>query len=99
MDYSRDPSTNQHPNQHDYDELAAIYAHLDTSNTLLSSGTNSAGNSSGAGKPDSENQDGDLSDPSAWGNSLKKDSRGNDSLFVRDFGNGKKVFTFVIWTE
>ncbi len=31
MDYTNDPTTNQHPNQHDYDELGTIYAHLDSS--------------------------------------------------------------------
>jgi hypothetical protein len=30
MDYTNDWSTNQHPNQHDYDQLAAIYSHNDT---------------------------------------------------------------------
>ena len=34
MDYTSDPGTNQHPNQHDYDELEAIYAHLDTTTTV-----------------------------------------------------------------
>jgi hypothetical protein len=29
MDYTNDWSTNQHPNQHDYDQLALIYAHND----------------------------------------------------------------------
>ena len=29
MDYTNSPGTNQHPNQHDYDMLATIYAHLD----------------------------------------------------------------------
>ena len=29
MDYTNDWSTNQHPNQHDYDELATIYGHND----------------------------------------------------------------------
>ena len=84
---------------HDECGVAAIYAHLDTSNTVLSSGTNTAANSSGAGKPDGEDQDGDFNEPSAWGKALKKDSHGKESLYVRDFGNGKKVFTFVIWTE
>jgi hypothetical protein len=37
MDYTNDPSTNQHPNRHDYDELATIYAHLDSSSTVGSS--------------------------------------------------------------
>jgi hypothetical protein len=31
MDYTNDPTTNQHPNAHDYQELDIIYAHLDGS--------------------------------------------------------------------
>src|SRR6266498_856734 len=34
MDYTNDPSTNQHPNQHDYDELVTIYSHLDSTTTV-----------------------------------------------------------------
>jgi hypothetical protein len=34
MDYTNNPSTNQHPNQHDYDELAIIYSHLDSTTTV-----------------------------------------------------------------
>lgn len=34
MDYTNDPSTNQHPNAHDYDQLATIYAHLDSTTTV-----------------------------------------------------------------
>ena len=34
MDYTNDPSTNQHPNQHDYDELETIYSHNDSSTTV-----------------------------------------------------------------
>jgi hypothetical protein len=34
MDYTNDPSTNQHPNQHDYDELVIIYSHLDSTTTV-----------------------------------------------------------------
>ena len=33
MDYTNNPSTNQHPNQHDYQELQDIYAHLDSFNS------------------------------------------------------------------
>ena len=33
MDYTNDPSTNQHPNQHDYDQLITIYSHVDSFNT------------------------------------------------------------------
>lgn len=34
MDYTNDPSTNQHPNKHDYDELITIYSHLDSTTTV-----------------------------------------------------------------
>ena len=34
MDYTNDPSTNQHPNAHDYDELVTIYTHLDSTTTV-----------------------------------------------------------------
>ncbi|MGH9153860.1 MAG: hypothetical protein ACRD03_16005, partial [Acidimicrobiales bacterium] len=34
MDYTGDPSSNQHPNQHDYDMLETIYDHLDGSTTV-----------------------------------------------------------------
>jgi hypothetical protein len=37
MDYTNDPSTNQQPNQHDYDQLATIYSHLDSTTTLAAS--------------------------------------------------------------
>ncbi|NUR29401.1 MAG: hypothetical protein HOV83_26740, partial [Catenulispora sp.] len=30
MDYTNDWSTNQHPNTHDYNELATIYSHSDS---------------------------------------------------------------------
>jgi hypothetical protein len=34
MDYTSDPSTNQRPNAHDYEELDIIYAHLDSTTTV-----------------------------------------------------------------
>lgn len=37
MDYTSNPSgppSNEHPNQHDYDELATIYSHLDSTTTV-----------------------------------------------------------------
>lgn len=37
MDYTSNPSgppSNEHPNQHDYDQLEAIYAHLDSTTTV-----------------------------------------------------------------
>jgi hypothetical protein len=34
MDYASDPTSNQHPNTHDYDMLKTIYQHLDTTTTV-----------------------------------------------------------------
>ncbi|MGH2829742.1 MAG: hypothetical protein ACRDJM_04605 [Actinomycetota bacterium] len=48
MDYTNDPDgppSNEHPNAHDYDQLASIYAHLD-GNTTVGSAT-----PSGPGRP------------------------------------------------
>lgn len=99
MDYTNDPSgviygqlSNEHPNAHDYEELGIIYSHFDTTTTVSSA---TASN----GKPAFVGQDMDMSDPSAWGKAVKQDAQGKDSLFVRDFGNGEKVFTFVTWAE
>jgi hypothetical protein len=49
MDYTSNPGTNQHPNAHDYAELEDIYAHLDSTTTVLSVSGGSA-NASGWGQ-------------------------------------------------
>ncbi len=87
MDYTSDPSTNQHPNAHDYEMLETIYAHLDTTTTIGSSTTPQA------------KSDIDLDGPPQWGKVLKKSKNGKVSLYERDLGDGHKVFTFVFWAE
>lgn len=92
MDYTNDPArndglgTNLQPNAHDYEQLEAIYAHLEPSSTSAFSNASSA------------NAD-DLEHPSQWGKVVKKSADGRPSLYVRDFGRGHKVFTFVIWAK
>ena len=86
MDYSNDPTPNQHPNQHDYEQLELIYSHLDTTSTFSQSTTAFAGNV-------------DITNPSEWGKEIRKSSDGRTSLFERDLGRGNKVFTFVIWAQ
>lgn len=88
MDYTSDPTPNQHPNQHDYDELALIYEHLDGFTTVGPSSRSSA-------KNDISNED--VEDQSKWGRKVK--AKGKTAVFERDFGGGQKVFTFVIFTE
>ncbi len=91
MDYTSDPSSNQHPNPHDYDQLATIYAHLDTFTTLLSTVTGSPALA--------KNDDIDTANPKEWGKEVRKDKKGKGSLYERDLGKGGKIFTFVVWAE
>ena len=87
MDYTNSPGTNQHPNQHDFDQLGIIYSHLDTTTTVgQSTGQNAA--AAGAGNSQAD-----------WGTAIRYSSDGKPSLFVRDAGNNQQVFTFVIWAE
>jgi hypothetical protein len=84
MDYSNDPVPNQHPNQHDYDELVSIYSHRDTTAT-----TSTRPRQGAPGR--------DLDVPSEWGQLMRSSRGGRTQVFERDFGNGRKVVTFVIW--
>ncbi len=89
MDYTIDPTPNQHPNQHDYDMLQTIYAHLDAFMTAFTSKASSA----------SAIDDIDTSNPAERGKVIRKSRDGRSSLHERDLGNGKKVFTFIIWAN
>jgi hypothetical protein len=84
MDYTNDPSTNQHPNKHDYDELVTIYTHLDSSTTIGQAPV--SGSATGVTR-------------SEWGREVSRSASGHTSTFVRDLGAGNSVVTFVIWTN
>ncbi len=87
MDYTNNPSTNQHPNAHDYEQLELIYAHLDSTTTVASS-TGSSRFGLG-GDEDGGN----------WGRSIGKDGNGRDNKFERDLGNGQKLITHIFWAD
>lgn len=90
MDYTSDPFTNQHPNQHDYDMLDTIYAHLDTTNTSFTSIALDRG---------ANIEDVDTTDQSERGRTIRTSRDGRTSLYERDFGRGQKIFTFVVWAD
>lgn len=92
MDYTNNPVDNQHPNLHDYEMLESIYSHLDSVSSVLAS-------SAVAGKPQNVGQDIDLDNPSAWGKAVKQDTKGKNSVYVRELGKDEKVYTFVIWAD
>jgi hypothetical protein len=87
MDYTRRPDSNQHPNQHDYDQLGSIYRlHLQEDESTIT-GEPSTGD---------ENESGD--DPHAWGRETSRSSDGRESIYEKDLGKGKKKVTHVLWT-
>lgn len=87
MDYTNDPSANQHPNQHDYGMLETIYAHLDPSTTLSQA-------SAGDGKRQEDVSD----DPRAWGREAHRSVDGRASVFVREV-DGQTIITHVFWAD
>jgi hypothetical protein len=90
MDYTNDPSTNQYPNKHDYDELVTIYSHLDSTTTV------------GMALPSSVSQAQRnlvLANVDQWGPVVKSYQKGGVLMTVheQDFGHGNKVVTHVFW--
>jgi len=89
MDYTSNPLgplDNEHPNQHDYDELVTIYSHLDSTTTLDTS----------TPLPPAMT-DIDLEGPNQWGRLVRQSASGSDSTYEADFGNGLKIVTHVTW--
>jgi hypothetical protein len=84
MDYD-DALGNPHPNAHDYAQLETIYAHLDSSTTVAATPPGFAN----ANVHAQEN----------WGTKVRESADKRSALFVRDFGNGFKIFTFVFWAK
>ena len=98
MDYTNDPASNQHPNQHDYDQLSTIYSHLDSSG--------GSGGGGGGCNPRSPKCNGasaadilasiEMNGPAQWGRLVSE--HGPQEVYELDFGDGRKVITHVTWT-
>ena len=87
MDYTNNPSgplNNEHPNQHDYDQLLVIYTHLDATTTLSQTAPSAMGQLS-------------FDDRKNWGKKIRQSHDGLTALYEFDFGGGHKVFTHVTW--
>jgi Matrixin len=115
MDYyhntSNSDTVSTHPNQGDYDELMCIYDTTKNGQTLTYSPPGKPGHTCrGTGHLDSsttigaaatsmpnEMANGDFSSPNSWGKLVS--SNAQESTYVRDFGNGHQVVTFVIWAK
>lgn len=82
MDYSNDPNS-QHPNQHDYDQLAAIYSHSDTEG-------------GGTPPPTCKNPRKCNNLPAAVP-PFAQASPEKGRVYTDDLGNGNRLVTFVYW--
>ena len=104
MDYTNNPdSEQQHPNQHDYDQLAAIYHNGDTFNSWAPEPPvdDGSGGGNGNGKGNGKGKKGEAPGMvvSEWGKAISTDAKGRPNLFELDLGNGNKVFTHVFWAD
>lgn len=86
MDYTSDPDggrkygpSNEHPNQHDYDQLELIYAHLDSYTTL-----------GGSFAPVHQI---DATDPGERGHLVAENAA--EKVFVRNFDDGTQAVTVI----
>lgn len=96
MDYTNDPDggaggaanddpSNEHPNQHDFDQLLAIYGHNDSTST-------GPGKPGGGGKPARP-------EAAEWGRLIRSNANNRVQVFERDLGNGNRVITHVFWAN
>jgi hypothetical protein len=97
MDYTNNPSTNQHPNTHDYDMLKSIYGHSDGF-TSATSATNFGIRQVGKAPAARPSSDAVGDTAAAWGRAIHTDGLGRPDVFVKDLGRGEKVLTHVLWT-
>jgi hypothetical protein len=88
MDYTSDPSTNQQPNAHDFEQLESIYAHLDATTTVGAVATGRL--------PPQANGAADEADPPARGRLIHRSADGRLEVYEQDLGGGHKTRTYVI---
>jgi hypothetical protein len=91
MDYTNNPATNQHPNQHDYDELVTIYSHFDNFTTA-------GALTLPAAMPPAMGQI-DFDSPGQWGRLVHSAAGGRAQVYDVDFGRGNHVITHVFWAD
>lgn len=93
MDYTSDPDgppSNEHPNAHDFSQIEAIYAHVDSTTTI--------GSALPQAMPPAMGQI-DFDTPAQWGRLVRSQARGRVQVYELDFGRGHKVITHVFWAD
>jgi hypothetical protein len=85
MDYSS-KLDNPSPNPHDYDQLASIYNHVDSSTTIAAFSLDSL---AGFGS--------DPDDPSNWGQLMRQSADGRTSIYLQVNRDGSQTVRHVLW--
>ena len=102
MDYTNDPDggpggvdendpSNEHPDGHDFEELRAIYLHLDDTTTAGATKLPAA-------MPPAMGLI-DFDSPGQWGRLVSRSRNGRSETYELDFGGGNKVVTHVFWAD
>lgn len=107
MDYTNDPDGggsygpgNEHPDSHDFDQLASMYGHTDSTSTSATQATNFGVRIPGRAppsQPDANASDDPGDSPAEWGRAIGNDGQGRPNRFVADLGGGKRKITHVFW--
>lgn len=88
MDYTNKPAGNEHPDAHDFEQLATIYGgHMETAAMVVGGG--------GRGAAGAETGD----TPAEWGRAIKFLKDGRPFLFERVDGPGQRTYTHVFWAD
>ena len=82
------------PNAHDFFQLNAIYAHLDSTSTVAQIGAEVAAMHQGPAAAHRDISD----DPNSWGQLVRQSSSGRSSTYLRENGDGSRNVTHVFWT-
>jgi len=94
MDYTSDPDgppSNEHPDNHDFQQIALTYEHVDGT-TTIAAGTLPKNMPPAMGQIDFET-------PNQWGQLVRASRTGRVAVYEADFGGGHKVLTHVFWAD
>jgi hypothetical protein len=110
MDYSSNPAgglyngfdygpSNEHPNDHDYDQILTIYSHDDGyTSSIASAATDFGVRQVGRAAPSSAMSEPPGLSPAEWGRATGYDAHGRPNVFEKNLGPGLKRVTHVTWT-
>lgn len=95
MDYQNPPYA--YPNAHDFDQLDAIYGHLDSYDSYATGGGGDGGGGNCNAPPGKGCNKANTPAPADWGESFGR--RGNRETFIRPNPDGTIEVTTVTWAE